>query len=128
MSDQGYEEMAKRHWEQMLRIEMELGISPASQAAATVDLYRAQRDEWQRRAEAAEQQLMVYRVLMTGAMAAAASEFGRLDDIENYSNEYFELLFDAALHSGAFSEAGCGSGGILMVAEQLHVLLPQSEK
>ncbi len=77
------------------------------------------------RAEAAEQQLMVYRVLLTNAMMTAASEFGRLDGIKDFANEYFELLFDAALQSGAFVEAQCGSVGILRVAEQLNVVLEE---
>ena len=88
-------------------------------------------DEYERmkqRAEAAEQQLMVYRVLLTGAMMAAAQASGLPPIVEPFANGYFTALFQVALDSGAFAEAGCGTTGILTAAEQLHVKFPFAEE
>lgn len=88
-------------------------------------------NEWVRlvkRLEAAEQQLMVYRVLLTGAMMAAAYASGLPPTLEPFANAYFTELFQVALDSGSFAEAGCGTTGILAAAEQLHVKFPFAEE
>ena len=93
----------------------------SNDAPVEADAYERQRQ----RAEAADQQLMVYRVLLTQAMMVSATESARLDDLGDFANEYFESIFDTALQSGAFVEAQCGSVGILQVAKQLNVVLEE---
>ncbi len=100
-------------------------MSLSDKLAEQMRTQTARAEQAERDLELAQQELKVYRVLLTNAMMTAASEFGRLDAIKEFANEYFELLFDAALHSGAFVEAQCGSIGILRVAKQLNVVLEE---
>lgn len=81
-----------------------------------------------KRTESTEQQLMVYRVLLTGAMMAAAYASGLPPILEPFANDYFTALFQVALDSGSFAEAGCGTTGILAAAEQLHVKFAFAEE
>jgi hypothetical protein len=84
--------------------------------------------EMTKRAEAAEQLLMVYRVLLTGAMMEAGYTGGLPPVMAAFANEYFKGLFQVALDSGSFVEAGCGTVGILAAAEQLHVKFLDAEE
>jgi hypothetical protein len=80
-----------------------------------------------RRAEQAEREAMVCRVLLTGAMIQAGFE-NKATDYGKFSVEYFTGLFGVALNSGGFFDEGCEWPEIQRVAELLHVDLSDYEE
>ena len=104
------------NWNRMDKATADAGLTAAAMSAMSEEI-----DRLRHCAESADQQLMAYRVLMTGAMLEAAQASGLPPVLEPFASDYFTTLFQVALDSGAFVEAGCGTTGILAVAEQLHV-------
>ena len=76
------------------------------------------------RGQRAEQLLMVYRVLLTGAMIAASGQAGVPLGAKPFADGYFGALFEVALDSGAFAQEGCGSWAIMEAAKQLRIDAP----
>jgi len=83
-------------------------------------------------AEDCRRETMVYRVLLTGAVAAAYTgahdSLRSAPDAETFANNYLITLLNVALWSGAFDETDCTTGDIRRVARQLRVRPDLSEE